>query len=162
MEIGFATKGNRYSRALKVRVGLVLPHRRVGTALPTGHRREVQYSLMGGSGGHSTPPGGGGGGTLPIPHPNLTPIFKEIKDPTPIPATLPGDMYSKLLVLLFWWIIRSDRELLMEKADLNAFFHDFLPNFEFFPHFSGQQLLETHFFGFPAKFYADIGVFSQF
>ena len=61
MEIGFATKDNRYSRTLKMGVGLVLPHQRVATAFLTGQWREVQYSLTGDSGGHSTPPGGGGG-----------------------------------------------------------------------------------------------------
>ena len=44
----------------------------------------------------------------------------------------------------------------------NAFLYDFLPVIDFFPHFSTQQLLETHFFRFPAKFYVDIGTFCHF
>ena len=44
----------------------------------------------------------------------------------------------------------------------NAFLHDFLPVFYFFPHFSDQQLFETHFFRFLAKFYVDISTFSHF
>ena len=81
--------------------------------------------------------------TLPTPHPNLTPNFKEIKDPTPhptlaTPATPQGRMYSKLqpFVPPFGGTMKSNSEPLMEKSRSKCAFSKIFCLFPKFFHIS--------------------------